>query len=160
MVGTIWKDIKEYENYQVNNLGEVRKIYKSGKMKILKPIETKNGYLRVRLSKNGNIKNKFIHRLVAETFFGESNLSVNHKDENKRNNNIDNLEFMTLRKNIQYSKCKKITQHNLSGELIKEWKSSAEVERCLMIPNSDVTACCRNKRKTAGGYTWRYANDR
>lgn len=160
MVGEIWKDIEEYENYQVSNLGKIRKIYKSGKIKMLKPIETKNGYLRVRLSKKGNVKNRFIHRLVAEAFLGKSNLSVNHRDENKKNNNIENLEFMTIRKNIQYSKCKKIAQYNLNGNLIKEWESSAEVERLLMIPNSDIIACCRNKRKTAGGYIWRYTNDR
>lgn len=92
----IWKGINGYEGlYQVSNLGRVK-----SKRKILKPI---NGeYLKVGLSKNGVQKTLYIHRLVAETFLGRSNLQVNHKDENKHNNYVDNLEWISFKENMNY----------------------------------------------------------
>lgn len=111
----IWKDIKNYENaYQVSNYGNVRSLdrYVTDKNKIqfikgktLKPTNNGNGYLIVSLLSNGKRKNHYVHRLVAQTFFNnyENNLVVNHKDFNKKNNNINNLEIVTTLENIQYS---------------------------------------------------------
>lgn len=109
----VWKNIPNYENlYQVSNFGNVRSlnhIRKNGtnkylqKGRILKPQKTSN-YLFVRLSKNGESKQYLVHRLVAEVFIlNEFNYKeVNHKDENKYNNNVSNLEWCSHKYNINY----------------------------------------------------------
>lgn len=109
----IWKDIVNLEGlYQVSNLGRVRSLdhfRKNGagiylqKGKILSP-QNANGYCFVRLSKNGKTRQYLIHRLVAQAFI--SNLEqydeINHKDENKQNNHVSNLEWCTHKYNINY----------------------------------------------------------
>ncbi len=96
-VGEIWKDIRGYESlYQVSNLGRVKSIPREGtKGGFLKPSISKSGYLCVTLSKNNKTKRFPIHRLVANNF-----LEVNHKDGNKLNNKLNNLEFVTKSQNI------------------------------------------------------------
>ena len=105
----IWKDIKDFEGlYQVSNLGNVRRIkfinnkIEKEKITMLKP--NKNIYLQVMLCKNGKTKRKNVHRLVAETFIDNPNNydCVNHKDENKHNNSINNLEWCTRIYNMNY----------------------------------------------------------
>ena len=116
----IWKDIKGYEGlYQVSNLGRVKSlgrwVYKEyrGKRwqgeKILKQIKNKFGYLRVYLYKNRKAKCYAIHRLVAQVFIPNPyNLpQVNHKDEDKSNNRVDNLEWCTSFYNNEYGTRKK-----------------------------------------------------
>lgn len=99
----IWKDIPEYEGlYQVSNWGRVKSL--KGKEKILKLQPNSNGYLRIGLSKNGNVIYFFVHRLVASVFLKNDNNHpcVNHKDENPSNNHVDNLEFCTHEYNMNY----------------------------------------------------------
>ena len=96
-----WRDIKGYEGlYQISNLGRVHSYYKRD---ILEPKEDK-GYLRVGLYKNGKRKPYSIHRLVAEAFIPNPNNypQVNHKDEDKSNNRVSNLEWCTAKYNINY----------------------------------------------------------
>ena len=94
----MWKDIEEYNGeYQVSNLGRV-KSFKNNKEKLLKPFFTKTnqeGYLVVNLCQNNKRKIKLVHRLVAEAFIPNPNNFpfINHKDEDKTNNNVDNLEW-------------------------------------------------------------------
>ena len=97
-----WKAIKGYPNYEVSNLGNVR----NKKGNVLKPEETERGYLRVNLFNNGKVKHHKIHRLVASTFIpNENNFpQINHKDENKKNNKVDNLEWCTNWYNSHYDK--------------------------------------------------------
>lgn len=111
----IWKNIKGYEGvYQVSNLGNVRRInnyieqnkgatrYKRLiEYKILKFNYDKQKYLLVHLCVNGVRKCKKVHRLVAEAFIENTNNKpyVNHKDGNKQNNNVDNLEWVTPSEN-------------------------------------------------------------
>jgi len=98
----VWKQIKGFNgNYKVSNFGRVMSIM-SGKENIIFVRKDRRGYLCVRLSENCKIKQYFVHRLVALTFIGESNLTVNHKDFNKENNHIDNLEFMTIKENLNH----------------------------------------------------------
>lgn len=101
----IWKEIEGYSNYKVSDKGRVKSLYKNGKEKLLKPSKNKNGYLRVTLTKDHKVKHIFIHRLVAQAFLeNPDNLpQVNHKDENKENNCIENLEWCTASYNVKYS---------------------------------------------------------
>ena len=109
----VWKDIKGYEGlYQVSNFGNVKSLRKridKGKChryfneKILKPIETNKGYLRVKFCKDRKIKKIRVHRLVAEAFIKKPELEVNHRDGNKKNNKIENLEWVTKKENLQHA---------------------------------------------------------
>jgi hypothetical protein len=101
----IWKDIEGYEGlYQVSNFGQVKSFCKSKrKGKILAECINGHGYFVVILYLGENRKTKYNHRLVAETFFGKSDLVVNHKDGNTINNNIENLEYVSIRDNTIHS---------------------------------------------------------
>ncbi len=102
MENEIWKDIPNYERlYQVSNFGNIKKLSnnKTIKEKILKPLITKYGYLYVGLYKNKKVKNTKIHILVAITFLkyipSENLMEINHKDNNRSNNKLDNLEVLS-----------------------------------------------------------------
>lgn len=163
----IWRDIKNYEGiYEVSNLGRIKSISRNGTIKenrILKPNKVM-GYSQVGLQKYGTRKYKKIHRLVAEAFIPnpENKKEVNHKDGNKANNCVDNLEWVTTSENQLHSyyelknNIKSVIQLSLNNEIIKEWESIAKVEQELKISNADICKCCKGKRKTAGGYKWRY----
>src|SRR5574344_917934 len=139
-----WRDVVGYEGYyQVSNLGRVKSIErkicletrnvrcsKTISSRILKQAEYRNGYLKVVLSKNGIHENKLVHRLVMESFKKDRNLSyqVNHKDENKKNNNIDNLEWCTNSYNINYGNRNKITGEKNSKKIL-QFKNGEFIDR-------------------------------
>lgn len=163
MIEEVWKDIVGYEGlYQVSNLGNV----KNKKGKKIKPRKNKNGYYQVCLSKNNKNKNHYIHKLVALSFITNDKKMqcVNHKNENKLDNNVNNLEWCTYSYNNNYGKMKnlcskKVLQYDKNGMFIKEWNSMHEIERKLKIFHGSISNCCKNKLKTAGGYVWKYKND-
>lgn len=171
----IWKDIEGYEGlYQVSNWGRVRSLW-FGKEKMLQPVKHKNGYLFVSLGRKKTIS---IHRLVAEAFIpNPDNLpQVNHRDENKENNNVDNLEWCDSKYNNNYgthnkrvsdtqindqNKSKKVIQFSKTGEFIREWPSTNECGR-NGFNQGHVAACCRGntKLKTYKGYIWKYKEEK
>lgn len=183
----IWKDIRNYEGlYQVSNLGRVRSLdrtitYMNGRKRfvkgtILTPAYDTRKYLFVGLSNNG-IKHYFrINRLVAEAFIpNQLNLSqVNHKDENKDNNSVENLEWCDSKYNCNYgtrnkrvSKSKKgiyntkisksVLQINPNTyEIIKEFPSLREIERELGYSPGNISSCCNGNYKIAYGFKWAY----
>lgn len=167
----VWKDIPKFEGlYQASNLGKIKSLPKlvnnrfkdiSKAERILKPSKAKNGYLRVVLVKNGAKKYMSVHRLIAITFlpnnFGLE--QVNHKNKNKEDNRVENLEWCTSKYNTRYSVAKKIEQYDLDGKYIKTWNCIRDVENELSIKNNNLNHCLKNKNKTAGGYIWRYANE-
>lgn len=129
----IWKDVAGYEGfYQVSNKGNVRSVARKDSIgrkrdgRILKPAYDRGGYLNVGLCKNGKSKTKNVHRLVAETFIPNPKgfLEVNHKDENKSNNRVENLEWCTREYNNTYGTriemvCKKVKAVNIkTGEAV------------------------------------------
>lgn len=184
----IWKDISNYEGlYQVSNLGNVRsldhiringksedrKCLQKGRM--LKPAVQSIGYKFVVLSKNGKTKGYRVHRLVVETFIPNPNgyECINHKDENKLNNNVENLEWCTISYNNQYGTKKErqtksiqktsgkaIIQYDLEGNVVNRWNCMMDAERHLKKKRSvsPICACCKHKIKSAYGYRWEYEN--
>lgn len=117
----IWKDIPGYEGkYQVSNTGEVESLNYNGtgKTKSLKQSTDKKGYKHVRLFKNGKGKTYKVHRLVAMLFIpNPNNLPIiNHKDENKTNNNVNNLEWCTYEYNNTYGTARKRASEKMRGE--------------------------------------------
>jgi len=176
MENEIWKDIEGYEGlYQISNLGNVKslpKILKNNhskyvsKEKYLKQSIGKKGYHSVSLSNNKARKWNSIHRLVAIAFIPNLlNLpQVNHKDENKSNNSVSNLEWCTNEYNENYGTrnqrrseklSKRVHQYSKEGELIKNWGSAAKCGE-YGYNKSHVSACCRNESKTHKGYIWKY----
>jgi len=102
----LWRNIDGYkEMYQVSSLGNVRS-YKYGYPKILSSRIHKNGYRYINLSLNGNIKSVNIHRLVAKSFIKNNDKLefVNHKDGNKLNNYVENLEWCSRKYNSEHAK--------------------------------------------------------
>lgn len=163
----IWKDIKGYNGkYQVSNLGNVKSFARK-KEHILIPTSTR-GYLTVGLiNQNHECKKYLIHRLVAEAFIPNPNnyKEVNHKDENKTNNNVNNLEWCTRAYNMSYGTARVrqgISFGNPVKQLVKNdvviaWYCSANMAGMLTgIDTSSIIACCRGRREFAGGYMWEY----
>lgn len=102
MLNEIWRDCKHYEDLlMVSNLGRVKE-KGTGKYKIQH--DNGKGYLYVSISVNGKRKREYVHRLVAMTFIEnpENKPTVNHKDEDRQNNHVDNLEWMTYQENNNY----------------------------------------------------------
>lgn len=162
----IWRDVQGYKGlYQVSNLGRIKSLYRNGL--VLRGSVNNSGYRIVMLYKGGKHKNFLIHRLVAQTFIPnpEHLLQVNHKDENKSNNSVNNLEWCTNRyNNLYHDKAKRtgikegkpVAQYTLSGKLIKVWRSSHEAEKAGYHARH-IGECCSGKIKTHQGYIWRFA---
>lgn len=161
----IWKDIKNYEGlYQVSNLGRVKSLYY--REKILIPQKSKNGYLRVNLSKNGVVKKENIHKLVAQAFISNiDNLSqINHKNENKEDNNVNNLEWCDSKYNMNYGSRpkknrKRVNQYDLNNNLIMVYSGIRFASRKLNIPHQNIIKVCKGEYKQAGGYIWDYTDE-
>ena len=163
----IWCPIKGYEGlYEVSDKGRVRSM-KFGKERILSPGKLQNGYLRVNFCKNGEKKNLLVHRLVAQAFIPnpDNMTEVNHKDEDKDNNSVQNLEWCDRKYNVNYGNrnqmvsmklSKPILQYTKSGEFVREWKSTYDVERNLGYFHNSISYCCNGKNKSAYGYVWKY----
>lgn len=130
------KNIKGFENlYQISENGIVKALERkvnmpNGGIKIIKEhypklSNTKKGYLKVMLTDLNRIrKGFFVHRLVLVTYFKESKLQVNHKDGNKENNNLSNLEYVTNRENSIHRIDKNITSSKYTGvtKKINKWQ--------------------------------------
>lgn len=173
MIKTIWKDIVGYEGlYKINTHGDIVILSGKYKGKLIQPHALKKGYLRVSLTKNKVRKKHMVHRLVAQVFIpNPDNLpQVNHKDECKTNNYVDNLEWCTLLYNVRYgngiskrsqTNSKPVLQYDLDMNFIKRYpsmKSACEGNDWLI---SGIVNVCKQRKgyDTYKGYIWRYADD-
>lgn len=183
MKNELWKDIKNYEGlYQVSNLGRVKSVKrdvvsKKGQiMRIEEKIKTLSnngkGYLVATLYKNGKSDRLYVHRLVCDAFIPNVNNHpcVNHKDENRQNNNVENLEWCTYSYNNTYNDIrkrilqtynknaknkKKVFQFTLDGEFIKEYSGCRVAERTTGLKS--IHHCLSGRYKQSGGYLWSYS---
>ena len=156
------KDIKGYEGlYAITSCG---KVWSYRNKKFLTPGVNNTGYLYVNLWKDNEKKNYLIHRLVADAYIPNTeNLpEINHKDENKTNNCLQNLEWCDASYNTNYgtrnekvsnSRKKPILQYDLGGNFIREWPSATDVGREVQ---SNICNCLKGKLKSAYGFKWVY----
>ena len=165
----MWKQIDGAKRYFVSEKGEVKSIAK-GKEIILKPyLSTNKCYMVNIFYDDGSHRFRTVHRLVAETFIpNPDNLpQVNHKDENRANNSISNLEWCDGKYNSNYGTgharqtmaCSKpCIQKTLDGEFVAVYPSMKEAERKTGITNSTISKVCRGEKwhYTAGGYLWEF----
>ena len=179
----IWKDIEGYEGlYQVSNLGRVRSLGRTiqrrtrwGTMapyrvegRMLKILSASYNACYVHLfDMNGKSTNHTVHRLVAKAFIpNPNNLSdVNHKDENRTNNNVENLEWMSHVDNCNYGTRnerlseklgKPVEQLTLDGHHFAFYQSASDASRQTGIGRKNINECLYLRSKSAGGYRWKY----
>lgn len=163
MENEIWKPVLGYEeNYFVSNKGRV----KNKKGYIMKPLNNAKGYLRAQLS-FGKPTKKFIHRMVWESFNGSipEGMQINHLNEIKSDNRLENLSLCTPKENTNYGTCiarrakkfsKPVIQLDKNGKFIKEWPSSNEIQRQLGYSASRIRSCCCNFIHSAHGFIWKH----
>lgn len=159
-----WKPVNGYEGiYSVSDKGRIKR---DSTDKILKAGLDKGGYNIVSLSKYNKSHTEKVHRLVAKAFIENIDdlPAVNHKDENKTNNNVENLEWCTFRYNSAYSrnleKANSVTKKPIV--CIKEnsyefFMSVADASKSLGISRSAISNCLTGRVETAGGFQWDYA---
>lgn len=185
-----WREIDGFPNYMVSNTGEIKSLNynKTGKEKVLIPHKLSNGYLGINLYDNDK-KSCYllIHRLVAQAFLPNPNgcRIINHKDENRSNNSVNNLEWCSYKYNLNYdnrnSKLSNsltnnpffsipVLQYSKTRKFLKEFPSIAEAARTVNNGNikaavTNILKCCRGvadtqfgivRRKTAYGYIWKF----
>ena len=180
MMKEIWKDIKGYEGkYQVSNLGRVKSMWRNnqyethiGEPTIRKQWKNRLNYWYVGLTFDGKQKQYRVNRLVWETFNGPipEGMQVNHINEDKSDNRLENLNLMTSKDNNNWgtrnkrvsqskiNRCcvKPIYQYSLDGKLLKSYPSVREASRQTGFDQGFISACARKGFKPAYGYKWSY----
>lgn len=167
-VSEVWRDVVEFEGfYKVSNKGNVFSVERKDTLgrkwggRTLKPAYDKDGYLKVVLYKNGMMKYKMLHRLVAETFIPNPNNfpQVNHIDEVKDNNNVENLEWCTSKynnnhgtrsKRVAQTQSKKVRAVNIKTGEVLTFSSTMEAGR-KGYSNGHVSQACRGIYKDING---------
>lgn len=170
-----FSDIQGYEGlYKINRSGEVLSL-RTGK--ILKTGKNRQGYMNVVLTKNGESKTYKVHRLVALLFIPNPHNypCVNHKDEDKTNNRVENLEWCTAKYNINYGTAnerrgktsrlnplkprKPILQLSLSGEVVGEYNSTNEAFEKTGIDRRQISDAINHRKRQACGFFWVLKDD-
>lgn len=170
----IWKDVPNYDGlYQISNFGRVKSFNFSRKhfnqnYHFLKPNISNNGYEQVTLYNKSRERHKYlVHKLVAEAFLSNPHNypCVNHKDENKLNNSVDNLEWCTYKHNNNYgtarirariTKSRPVSQYTLEGIWIASYVSPSIAADIIGCDRHRITDCCNGKTSSALGYLWEW----
>lgn len=160
----IWKDIPGYEgHYQASNLGRIRSL-KYNEVRILKPGENGWGYYLVNLYLNNVKKTSSVHRLTWTAFNGQipEGLEINHKDEDKTNNSLANLELVTPSQNINYGTrnkriSKRIQMIDKNNNTLKTFNSLTEAAQFFNKKSvGNISNCLNGHSKSAYGYKWKF----
>lgn len=168
-----WKPVVGYEGkYEVSNLGNVDSLnyHKTCVRKRIVLSESDNGYLRAALAKEGKTKHKLVHRIVARAFIPNPNNFpyINHKDENKKNNCVENLEWCDQKYNINYgtglkrraeSQSQPVIQMSIDGVFIERFNSMSEAANKVGTDSYSISLVCKGVHKTSKGYRWRFEDD-
>lgn len=176
-----WLPVKGYEqSYMISSYGRIKTIdrvltFSDGrvreyKSRIIRTHRINQHYYVASLSQNQRRLMKDVHRLVAEAFIPNPNgfNEVNHKDENKTNNCVNNLEWCTAEYNSNYGTCKNrigdsnsrpILKYDLEGNFIREYKSMSEAERIEGINHASICICCNGRVSYQGSSIWIYKGD-
>lgn len=176
------KSLKRKTNVCLKN--NTKRVVKERILKNSLHLKSRGPHYRIKLSKENKTVMIYIHRLIAEAFIPNPNNHpiVNHIDGNALNNMADNLEWCTIEHNVRHAfenglikirkgtkshmygksgslspNSKKVNQYTKEGIFIKTWESINLAEKTLNIKN--ISTCCQNKRKTSGGYIWKYKED-
>jgi len=180
--GEIWRKIRQHKLYEISNYGRLRR-WRNSKQEYyicINPLVRVTGYYRKTMQVNGKSTGQFIHRLVAEAFIHnpENKPMVNHKDGNKWNNHVSNLEWVTAKENIDHAwrtglqhtnspnlkgsrPAREINQLTLEGNFIKTWKNARQIHRELGFSNTSISKCCNKEKhhKTVRGFKWEYKDE-
>lgn len=156
-----WRPVKNFEDfYMVSDCGIVKSVRFNKEMKLRK---NPNGYFQVCLKGNGSQKTAYVHRLVAEAFLKPplpEETCINHKDEIKTNNSVENLEWCTKAYNNSYNdknkKCFKAVVATDSEGFSMTFENARIAAESTGANYKNISACCRGKRKTAAGYKWSF----
>lgn len=171
----IWKDVVGFEGkYKVSSLGNVINIKTN---RILKCNKTTIGYTQVTFVCDGKSKSFHIHRLVGKAFIPnkQQKKQINHKDGDKTNNNVDNLEWVTSSENGIHSyrilgnkvwhkgntgkntpTAKAVSQYDMNNNLIYKWECALDAVREFGFDSGCISRCTNNKSKTHAGFIWKY----
>lgn len=163
-----YNEVPGYERYLIDRSGNV---YSTHSKRLLKQEVDKDGYRRVTLTMGGKSKHFGVHRLVAMAYINNPKAApeVNHKDGNKENNDVSNLEWVTTRENIQHAIKLGLRENRpghshrgvvkiFNGEAIATFKSTREAARKTGVNQARIVICCRGNGKSAGGFQWEYTS--
>lgn len=181
----VWKDVVGYEGYYlVNNFGIIKRTgkyvrafknsYRYLPEKIIQSTHDKDGYLKVQFSKEGKRTTARVHRVVLTAFnpCADTSKQVNHKDENKENNRLDNLEWCDAKYNLEYNGGQakrretqirnlhqkngwRVGQYDLNGNLIKVWDSITRISTETGFTRTCIRDCLSGVQKKSHGYVWK-----
>jgi hypothetical protein len=162
---TEWKEVKGFSDYEVSTEGAIRN---KATKQIIAPQTNQNGYHILKVYREHKPYTRMVHRLVAATFMGESDLEVNHIDGNKTNNRVSNLEYVSKSDNIKHAYAiGLIKPHAPKGTESKRvrcltngkvYASIHDASKALAIDRQEIRKVCNGKRKSAKGLCFAFEN--
>ena len=162
--GEMWKPCPDFETkYLISSHGRIMGIgtyntCKKGELLSLHKKHGRNGYIQVQLFDSGRMRTIEVHTLVAKAFIpNPDNLPmVNHIDEDKTNNHVENLEWCTNQYNVRYSNAKAIDVYTREGEFVETVEAISETAKKYKTDTTNISRCCKSQYGTCKGYQFRY----